>query len=186
MIVRAGTHGVLSELPLQVGQYALPGAVLAKVVPTPLRLKAVLRIPEVQAKDVVVGQKASIDTRNGIAEGHVVRADPSSLNGTVTVDVALDGKLPAGARPDLSVDGTIEIARLTNVLFTGRPTYGQSDATIGLFKVVEGGKYAQRVTVRLGRTSVNSVEIKEGLAPGDVIILSDMSRWDNVDRVRIK
>jgi multidrug efflux pump subunit AcrA (membrane-fusion protein) len=146
----------------------------------------VLRIPETQAKDLSIGQKASIDTRNGIAAGHVIRIDPASINGTVTVDVALDGTPPAGARPDLSVDGVIEIARMKDVLFTGRPAYGQPDATIGIFKLVEGGRYAQRVSVRLGRTSVNSVEIKDGLAPGDVVILSDMSRWDNVDRVRIK
>ena len=186
MVVRAGATGVLSELPLEVGQYAQAGVTLAKVVPTPLRLKAVLRIPEVQAKDVAIGQKSSIDTRNGIAAGHVVRSDPSSLNGTMTVDVALDGTPPAGARPDLSVDGVIEIARMKDVIFMGRPPYGNSDAPIGIFKLVEGGKYAVRVTVRLGRTSVNSVEVKEGLNPGDVVILSDMSRWDNVERVRIK
>jgi Multidrug resistance efflux pump len=186
MVVRAGAKGVLSELPLEVGQYAQAGVTLAKVVPTPLRLKAVLRIPEVQAKDVAIGQKSTIDTRNGFAAGHVVRSDPSSLNGTVTVDVALDGTPPAGARPDLSVDGVIEIARMKDVMYMGRPPYGQSDAPIGIFKLVEGGKYAVRVTVRLGRTSVNSVEVKEGLAPGDVVILSDMTRWDNVERVRIK
>jgi multidrug resistance efflux pump len=186
MVVRAGAKGVLQEIPLEVGQYAQPGATLAKVVPTPLRLKAVLRIPETQAKDLAIGQKASIDTRNGIAPGHVSRIDPASINGTVTVDVVLDGTPPSGARPDLSVDGVIEIARMSNVLFTGRPPYGQSDATIGIFKLVENGKYAERVTIRLGRTSVNSVEIKEGLAVGDVVILSDMSRWDNVNRVRIK
>ena len=186
MVVRAGAHGVLAEIPLEVGQYAQAGATLAKVVPTPLRLKAVLRIPETQAKDVSLGQKASIDTRNGFAAGHVVRMDPSSILGTVTVDVALDGKIPDGARPDLSVDGVIEIARLKNVLYTGRPAYGQSDGTIGLFKVIDGGRYAQRVSVRLGRMSVSSVELKDGLAAGDVVILSDMSRWDEVDRVRIK
>jgi len=186
MVVRAGARGVLAEIPLEVGQYAQAGAELAKVVPTPPRLKAVLRIPETQAKDLASGQKASIDTRNGIATGHVVRIDPSSINGTVTVDVALDGPLPAGARPDLSVDGVIEIARLKNVLYTGRPAYGQSDGTIGIFKLIEGGRYAQRVSVRLGRMSVSSVEIKDGLAAGDVVILSDMSRWDEVDRVRIK
>ncbi|NOT09231.1 MAG: HlyD family efflux transporter periplasmic adaptor subunit [Gemmatimonadales bacterium] len=186
MVVRAGANGVLQEVPLQVGQYAQAGVTLAKVVPVPLRLKAVIRVPEVQAKDIAIGQKASIDTRNGIAPGHVIRIDPASINGTVTVDVALDGTPPAGARPDLSVDGVIEIARMKDVLYTGRPPYGQTDATIGIFKLVEGGNYAQRVSVRLGRTSVNSVEIKEGLQPGDVVILSDMSRWDNVDRVRIK
>ena len=186
MVVRAGANGVLQEIPLQVGQYAQAGMTLAKVVPSPQRLKAVLRIPETQAKDVAIGQKASIDLRNALAPGHVSRIDPASINGTVTVDVVLDGVPPAGARPDLSVDGVIEIARMSNVLFTGRPPYGQSDATIGIFKLVENGKYAERVTIRLGRTSVNSVEIKEGLAKGDVVILSDMSRWDNVNRVRIK
>ncbi|MGH7559595.1 MAG: HlyD family secretion protein [Gemmatimonadales bacterium] len=186
MVVRAGAPGVLQEVPLQVGQYALPGAVLARVVPSPLRLKAVLRVPEQQAPGITIGQRAQIDTRNGIAQGRVSRMDPGATAGTVTVDVALEGRLPPGTRPDLSVDGVIEIARLTNVLFTGRPAYGQTDATVGLFKLVEGGKYAQRVTVRLGRTSVNAVEIREGLAPNDVVILSDMTRWDGVDRVRIK
>ncbi len=186
MVVRAGIHGVLREVPLQSGQYATAGTTLARVDPLPLRLKAVLRVPENQAKDIAIGQKAAIDTRNGIAPGHVSRIDPASSAGTVTVDVALEGIPPAGARSDLSVDGVIEIARLKNVLFTGRPAYGQADATIGVFKLVEGGRYAQRVTVRLGRTSVTSVEIKDGLSPGDIVILSDMSRWDNVDRVRIK
>jgi HlyD family secretion protein len=186
MVVRAGAHGLLREVPLQIGQYALPGATLARIDPIPLRLKAVLRIPENLAKDITIGQKASIDTRNGIAPGHVSRIDPASSLGTVTVDVALEGTPPAGARSDLSVDGVIEIARLSNVLYTGRPSYGQSDASIGIFKLVDGGRYAQRVSVRLGRTSVTSVEIKEGLSAGDIVILSDMTRWDNVDRVRIK
>jgi HlyD family secretion protein len=186
MVVRAGIHGVLREVPLQSGQYATAGTTLARVDPLPLRLKAVLRIPETQAKDLAIGQKAAIDTRNGVAAGHVSRIDPASSNGTVAVDVALDAAPPAGARSDLSVDGVIEIARLKNVLYTGRPAYGQSESTVGLFKVVEGGNYAQRISVRVGRTSVNSVELKDGLAPGDVVILSDMSRWDNVDRVRIK
>ncbi|HEV8455398.1 MAG TPA: HlyD family efflux transporter periplasmic adaptor subunit [Gemmatimonadales bacterium] len=186
MVVRAGIHGVLREVPLQSGQYATAGTTLARVDPVPLRLKAVLRVPENQAKDITIGQKAIIDTRNGFAPGHVSRIDPASSAGTVTVDVALEGTPPAGARSDLSVDGVIEIARLKNVLFTGRPAYGQPDATIGIFKLVEGGRYAQRVTVRLGRTSVTSVEIKDGLVPGDIVILSDMSRWDNVERVRIK
>ena len=186
MVVRAGAHGLLREVPLQAGQYALPGTTLARVDPLPLRLMARLRVPENQARDVAIGQKAAIDTRNGIAPGHVSRIDPASSGGTVTVDVALDGTPPAGARSDLSVDGVIEIARLKNVLFTGRPAYGQPDAPVGLFKLVDGGRYAQLVTVRLGRTSVTSVEIKDGLQPGDVVILSDMSRWENVDRVRIK
>jgi len=186
MVVRAGIHGVLREVPLQSGQYATAGTTLARIDPIPLRLKAVLRVPENQAKDLAIGQKAFIDTRNGIAPGHVSRIDPASSGGTVTVDVALEGTPPAGARSDLSVDGVIEIARLKNVLFTGRPAYGNQDAPIGIFKLVEGGKYAQRVTVRLGRTSVTSVEIKDGLVPGDIVILSDMTRWDNVERVRIK
>jgi len=186
MVVRAGAHGLLREVPLQSGQYALAGTTLARIDPIPLHLKAVLRVPENQAKDIAIGQKAAIDTRNGIAPGHVSRIDPASTAGTVTVDVALEGTPPAGARSDLSVDGVIEVARLKNVLYTGRPAYGQQDATIGIFKLVEGGKYAQRVSVRLGRTSVTNVEIKDGLSPGDIVILSDMSRWDNVDRVRIK
>ena len=186
MVVRAGIRGVLREVPLQSGQYATAGTTLARIDPVPLRLKAELRVPENQARDVAIGQKATIDTRNGFAPGRVSRIDPASSAGTVKVDVALDGTPPAGARSDLSVDGVIEIARLKNVLFTGRPAYGQPDATIGIFKLVDNGKYAQLVTVRLGRTSVTSVEIKEGLAPGDVVILSDMSRWENVDRVRIK
>lgn len=186
MVVRAGAHGVLQEVPLQIGQYALPGGVLARIVPSPLRLKAVLRIPETQAPGITIGQRALIDTRNGIAPGRVSRIDPASQNGTVTVDVALDSVPPPGARPDLSVDGIIEIARLSNVLHTGRPAYGQADATVGLFRLVDGGRYAQRVSVRLGRTSVNAVEIRDGLAVNDVVILSDMTRWDGVDRVRIK
>jgi HlyD family secretion protein len=186
MVVRAGANGVLQEVPLQIGQYANPGAVLARVVPSPLRLKAVLRIPETQANGITIGQRAQVDTRNGIAMGKVSRIDPAAAAGTVTIDVALDSTLPPSARPDLSVDGVIEVARLNKVLFMGRPAYGQSDATIGLFKVVEDRKHAQRVSVRLGRTSVNAVEIRDGLAPGDVVILSDMSRWDGVDRVRIK
>ncbi len=186
MVVRAGTKGLLREVPLQAGQYALPGATLARVDPIPLRLKAQLRIPENQAKDVAIGQKASIDLRVGVAPGHVSRIDPASTAGTVTVDVALDGTPPAGARSDLSVDGVIELARLDNVLYTGRPAYGQADGNVGIFKLVEGGRYAQRVSVRLGKTSVTSVQIIDGLVPGDVVILSDMTRWDNVDRVRIR
>ena len=140
----------------------------------------------VRANGIQIGQPAKIDTRNGIAGGRVSRIDPAAAAGTVTIDVALDSTLPPGARPDLSVDGVIEIARLENVLFMGRPAYGQSDATVGLFKLVQDGGHAERVSVRLGRTSVNAVEIREGLAPGDVVILSDMTRWDGVDRVRIK
>ena len=184
MEVRAGADGVVQELPLEVGQWAQPGATLAKVV-QPGRLKAVLRIPDTQAKDVAVGQPSAIDTRNGIIQGHVIRMDPASQNGTVTVDVALDGALPRGARPDLSVDGTIEIEHLNDVLYTGRPAYGQANSTVEMFRLVDGGKYAERVKVQLGRTSVNAVEILGGLKPGDRVIVSDMSRFDAVDRVRI-
>jgi HlyD family secretion protein len=185
MVVRAGSDGVLQELPLEVGQWAISGALLAKVV-QPEKLKAVLRIPETQAKDVTIGQAASIDTRNGIVKGRVVRIDPASQNGTVTVDVTLEGALPRGARPDLSVDGTIEIERLDNVLHVGRPAYGQSGSTVGVFRLLPGGDEAERVRVELGRNSVNTIEIVRGLAVGDVVILSDMSRWDAVERVRLQ
>jgi multidrug resistance efflux pump len=185
MNVRAGAAGVVQELPLEVGQWAQSGATLAKVV-QPGKLKAVLRIPETQAKDVVVGQPASIDTRNGLIRGHVMRTDPASQNGTVTVDVALDDSLPRGARPDLSVDGTIEVERIPNTLAVGRPAYGQSDATVGLFRLVEGGQYAERVSVRLGRSSVNTVQVVNGLREGDRVIISDMSRYDAVDRVKLE
>ena len=182
--VRAGDSGVVSDLTLQLGQYVLAGTLLAKVV-QPGKLKAVLQIPETQAKDVAIGQKATIDTRNGIIPGHVVRSDPNAINGTVAVDVALDGVAP-GARPDLSVDGTIEIERLERVLHVGRPAYGQPNSTIGMFKLVEGGTFAVRVPVQVGRSSVNSIEVVQGLKAGDEVILSDMSRWDSVDRVRMK
>ncbi|HEY7027529.1 MAG TPA: HlyD family efflux transporter periplasmic adaptor subunit [Gemmatimonadales bacterium] len=185
MVVRAGASGVLQELPMQVGQWAISGATLAKVV-RPEKLKAVLRIPETQAPDVTVGQLAAIDTRNGIVKGHVVRMDPASQNGTVTVDVTLDGTLPKGARPDLSVDGTIEIERLSDVLHVGRPAYGQANSTVGVFRMVPGTDEAERVQVGLGRSSVNTIEVLRGLNEGDVVILSDMSRWDAVDRVRVK
>jgi HlyD family secretion protein len=185
MVVRAGSDGVLQELPLEQGQWAVSGATLAKVV-QPEKLKAVLRIPETQAKDVSLGQVAAIDTRNGIVQGHVIRIDPASQNGTVTIDVALEGQLPRGARPDLSVDGTVELERLGNVVHVGRPAYGQANSTVGMFRVVPGTDEAERVRVQLGRSSVSSIEVVRGLAPGDVVILSDMSRWDNVDRVRVK
>jgi HlyD family secretion protein len=186
MVVKAGAKGVLQEVPFQVGQYALPGTILAKVVPTPIKLKAVLRIPETQAKDLAIGQKASIDTRNGIAPGHVVRIDPAAVNGTVTIDVALDGKAPDGARPDLSVDGVIEIERLASVKHVGRPPFAQQNSPGTVFKLTKDGDYADRVQVKWGRTSVSRVEVVSGLEPSDVIIMSDMSRWDNVDRVRLK
>jgi HlyD family secretion protein len=183
--VRSPDTGVLQDLTLQPGQWVTEGTVLAKVV-EPGKLKAQLRIPETQAKDVQIGQKASIDTRNGIIPGHVSRKDPSSVAGTVLVDVALDGPLPAGAVPDLSVDGTIVIEQLKNVLFTGRPASGAGTGPVGIFKVVEGGSAAVRVQVLLGRSSVNLVEIVRGLEVGDKVILSDMSQWDNVERVRLK
>jgi len=171
-------------LTLQLGQYVLGGTMLAKVV-QPGKLKAVLQIPETQAKDVTIGQKAAIDTRNGIIPGHVMRLDPNAINGTVAVDVALDGTAP-GARPDLSVDGTIEIERLEHVLYTGRPAYGQPNSTIGMFRLTDDGHYATRVQVQVGRSSVNTIEVMRGLNVRDSVILSDMSQWDNVDRVRIK
>lgn len=185
LTVRAPEAGVLQDLTLQLGQWVPEGTTLAKVV-QPGKLKAVLRIPESQAKDVQVGQIASIDTRNGLVQGHVARKDPSAQAGTVTIDVALDGALPAGAVPDLSVDGTIQIERLKNVLFTGRPTSGTGTGMVALFKVTEGGKAAERVQVVLGRSSVNTVEIIKGLQLGDRVILSDMSNWDSSNRVRLK
>ena len=185
MVVLAGTTGILQELPLEVGQWAQSGATLARIV-EPGRLKAVLRIPETQAKDVTLGQPAAIDTRNGIAQGRVARIDPAVQNGTVTVDVSLAGELPRGARPDLSVDGTVQVERLDNVLHVGRPAYGQAGSTVGLFKLSPDGKEAVRTAVRLGRTSVNTVEVLGGLQPGDKVIISDMSRWDGVERVRVE
>ena len=185
MKVMAGAHGVLQELPLEVGQWAQSGAVLARLV-EPGRLKAVLRIPETQAKDLTMGQPAAIDTRNGIVKGAVARIDPAVQNGTVTVDVRLEGEMPRGARPDLSVDGTIQVERLDNVLHVGRPAYGQANSTVGLFKLSPDGKEATRMNVRLGRTSVNTVEVLGGLQPGEKVIISDMSRWDGVDRVRVE
>ncbi|HEU4954226.1 MAG TPA: HlyD family efflux transporter periplasmic adaptor subunit [Gemmatimonadales bacterium] len=185
MKVMAGAHGVLQELPLEVGQWAQSGAVLARLV-EPGRLKAVLRIPETQAKDLTMGQPAAIDTRNGIVKGAVARIDPAVQNGTVTVDVRLEGEMPRGARPDLSVDGTIQVERLDNVLHVGRPAYGQANSTVGLFKLAADGREATRVNVRLGRTSVNTVEVLGGLQPGEKVIISDMSRWDGVDRVRVE
>jgi HlyD family secretion protein len=182
--VPAGDSGVVSDLTLQLGQWVVAGTVLAKVVQAG-RLKAVLQIPETQAKDVTIGQKAAIDTRNGIIPGHVVRIDPNAINGTVVVDVALDGALPPGARPDLSVDGTIEIERLQDVLYTGRPANGQSNSLVAMFKLTEDGHYADRVQVQTGRSSMSTIEIQRGLKVGDSVVLSDMSEWDNADRVKI-
>jgi multidrug efflux pump subunit AcrA (membrane-fusion protein) len=185
MRVTATTAGVVQNLDLEIGQWVQSGTNLARIV-QPGRLRAELRVPETQARDVALGQSAEIDTRIGLVPGRVQRIDPGSENGTVAVDVALVGPLPQGARPDLSVEGVIEIERLDNVLFTGRPAIGQPGSTIGLFRLTDGGRYAERVSVRLGRTSVNTVEILGGLAEGDRVILSDMSRFDNVDRVRIR
>ena len=183
--VRAPEGGVLQDLTLQLGQWVPEGTTLAKVV-QPGKLKAVLRIPESQAKDVVLGQSATVDTRNGIVKGRVIRKDPSAIQGTVTVDVSLEGALPAGAVPDLSVDGTIQIEKLVNVTYTGRPAFGAASGQVGLFKLVDGGSAAIRVPVTLGRTSVNTVEILNGLQVGDQVILSDMTQYAAVDRVRIK
>ena len=183
--VRAGIQGVLQVVPVEVGQHVTPGTNLARVA-DPKRLKAEIKIAETQAKDVVIGQKASIDTRNGLVKGQVSRIDPSVQNGTVTVDVQISDSLPQGARPDLSVDGTIEIENLKDVLYVGRPVHGQSDSTIGLFKLVDDGSEAVRVNVKLGKTSVNTVEILQGLKAGDKVILSDMSAWDVVDRIRLR
>ncbi|HEV7672276.1 MAG TPA: HlyD family efflux transporter periplasmic adaptor subunit [Thermoanaerobaculia bacterium] len=182
--VRAGISGILQQLPVQVGQRVTPGTNLARVA-RPEELKAELRIPETQAKDIVVGQTASIDTRNGIVSGRVARIAPSVQEGTVTVDVALTAALPKGARPDLSVDGTIEIERLPDVLFVGRPAYGQPNSKVEMFKLVEGGKAAVKVPVQLGRSSVNTIELVSGLQVGDQVILSDTSAWDNVSRIKL-
>ena len=186
--VRAGIEGVLQQIgdlvTLQVGQRVTPSATLAKIV-QPTKLKADIKIAETQAKDVQIGQIAAIDTRNGIIPGRVVRVDPSVFNGTVTVDVKLEGPLPRGARPDLSVDGTIELERLDDVLYVGRPVQGQPESTVSVFKVINGGREAIRVAVKLGRSSVSTIEILEGLQSGDQVVLSDMSAWDNHERVKL-
>jgi HlyD family secretion protein len=182
--VKAGVSGVLQQVPVDVGQRVSEGAILARIV-QPEKLKAELKIPETQAKDVAIGQSASIDTRNGIIDGHVSRIDPAAVNGTVTVDVKLEGALPPGARPDLSVDGTIEIEKLNDVLYVGRPTFGQPNSQISLFKLDAEGKGATRVQVKLGRSSVNTIEILDGLRIGDQVILSDMSAYDAYDRIRL-
>lgn len=183
--LRAGIEGVLQLVPVEEGQQVTPGTNLARVA-DPKKLKAEIKIPETQAKDVTIGQKATVDTRNGVVEGHVSRIDPSVQNGTVTVDVRITDPLPHGARPDLSVDGTVELENLKDVLFVGRPVNGQSDSTIGIFKLVDDGAEAVRVNVKLGRSSVNTIEIRDGLKVGDKVILSDMSQWDAFDRIRLK
>jgi HlyD family secretion protein len=185
--VRAGIDGVLQLEPVEVGQHVTPGTNLARVA-DPKKLKAEIKIAETQAKDVRELQKATIDTRNGIVHGHVSRIDPSVVNGTVTVDVTMDEPFPpgSGARADLSVDGTIEIENLKDVLYVGRPVHGQADSTIGIFKIVDDGAEAVRVNVKLGRSSVNTIEVLDGLKVGDKVILSDMSAWDNFDRIRLR
>jgi HlyD family secretion protein len=185
LTVRPGIDGVLQELEVEVGQNVTAGTLLARVA-QPTHLKAQLRIAETQAKDIQIGQKATVDTHNGVVAGHVMRIDPAVLNGTVTVDVALDAPPPDGARPDLSVEGTIELERLADVVFVGRPVHGEPNSTVGLFKLVPGSNEAVRVQVALGRTSVNTVEIVKGLQVGDEVILSDMSAMDNYDRIQLK
>jgi len=187
LLVRAGIAGVLVALPtpLQVGQHVAVGTSVAEVIQTD-KLKASLKIAETQARDIQIGQPAEVDTHNGIIPGKVSRIDPGVLNGTVTVDVELEGALPQGARPDLSVDGTIDLDRLTNVLNVGRPAFGNENSTISLFKLGSDGKTAVRVPVKVGRASVNSIQVLEGLQEGDTVILSDMSRWDATDKIRLE
>jgi multidrug efflux pump subunit AcrA (membrane-fusion protein) len=185
MIVRAGQKGVLQSLALEAGQWVNPGQELARVAGQD-RLKAVVRVPETQARDLARGLKAQIDTRNGIVNGYVSRVDPGATNGTVSVDVTIDGPLPRGARPDLSVDATIELERLADVMYVGRPADGSSESTVGLFVLEPDGHHARRVQVQLGRGSANSIEVRSGLKPGDQVILSEMTRWDAVDRVKLQ
>ena len=185
--VRAGTYGVLQEVTVEVGQQITPGTNIARVA-DPTSLKAALQIPETQVKDIAVGQPATIDTRSGgaVVRGSVQRIDPAARNGTVIVDVRLEEALPQGARPDLSVDGTIELERLDNVLYVGRPsTGGAAQQSVSLFRLEADGRTATRVNVKLGRTSVNNVEVVEGLREGDTVILSDTAQWDGVDKIRL-
>jgi HlyD family secretion protein len=181
--VRAGMTGVLQSVPVEVGARVGPGANLARVA-DPGQLKAELRIAETQARDIQIGQIAGVDTRNGIVRGRVARIDPAATAGTVLVDIALEGELPRGARPDLTVDGTIELERLDDVVFVGRPAFGQEHSTVGLFKLAADGT-AVRVPVQLGRSSVNTIEVVDGLMPGEQVVLSDMSAWDAFERVRL-
>ncbi|MCR6657683.1 MAG: efflux RND transporter periplasmic adaptor subunit [Opitutus sp.] len=185
LTVRAGMSGILQILPVEVGAQVQPGSNLARVA-DPRQLKAEIRIAETQARDIEIGQTASIDTRNGLVAGVVKRIDPSVQNGTVTVDVTLTGELPRGARPDLSVDGTIQLERLDDVVFVGRPAFGQERSTVNIFKLDPAGTYAHRSQVQLGRSSVNTIEVVSGLQPGDRVILSDMSQWDSNDRIKLK
>ena len=181
--VRANMNGVLQIVPVEVGATVGPGTNLARVA-DPTTLKAELRIAETQTKDITIGQIAEVDTRNGVVAGRVSRIDPAATNGTVGVDITLEGQLPPGARPDLSVDGTVRLEKLDNVIFVGRPAFGQEEGTVSLFKLMPNGE-AVRTTIKLGKSSVNTIEIKEGLQPGDQVILSDMSSYDQFDRVRI-
>ena len=183
--VRAGIHGVLQLVPVEIGQRVTPGTNLARVA-QPEKLKAVVRVAETQVKDVAIGQLASVDTRNGTVEGKVARIDPSVQNGTVAVDITLTGPLPKSARPDMTVDGTIELERLPDVLYVGRPAQGQADSLVSLFKIQEGTNEAIRTKVKLGRNSVSTVEIVEGLKQGDQVVLSDTSAWDAFDRIKVK
>jgi len=183
LTVRAGAAGVVQQLPVEVGQHVNPGTILAKVA-DPGKLKAELKIAEIQAKDIAIGQFASIDTRNGLVRGHVIRMDPAATQGTVTIDVKLDGELPKGARLDLSVDGTVEIERLNETVFVGRPAYGQPDTAVRMFKVLLTGE-AVRVPVKFGHSAINTIEVREGLDVGDQVILSDMSQWDAFDRLKL-
>ena len=183
--VTPGFSGVLQQVPVEVGQRVGPGVNLARVA-DPGRLKAELKIAETQAKDIEIGQSAEIDTRNGVIAGLVSRKDPAAANGTVTIDVSLTGELPRGAVPDLSVDGTIQLERLENILHVGRPSLGQEQSTVGLFKITSAAGDATRVQVSLGKSSVNAIEVKSGLNEGDEVVLSDMSAWDAFERVRLR
>jgi len=182
--VRAGMRGILQVVPVEVGAQVQPGTNLCRVA-DPTRLKAEIQVAETQAKDVQIGQSAEIDTRNGVADGKVSRVAPSVQNGTVTVEVALSGELPKGARPDLSVDGVVELEHLDDVVYVGRPAFGQEHSTTGIFVLDSDGVYATRTQVQLGRSSVNTIEIVKGLQPGDRVILSDMSQWDSHERVKL-
>jgi HlyD family secretion protein len=182
--VKAGMAGVLQQLPVEIGQLVKQGQNLARVA-DPTKLKAEVKIAETQAKDIQINQQATIDTRNGVVKGHVTRVDPAVEQGTVKVDVAFDEALPKGARPDLSVDGTVELERLNDVIYVGRPAFGQENNTVGIFKLVPGSNEAARTPVKLGKSSVNTIEIVNGLQPGDQVILSDTSAWDSHDRIRL-
>ena len=182
--VRAGMRGILQVVPVEVGAQVQPGTNLCRVA-DPTRLKAEIQVAETQAKDVLIGQSAQIDTRNGTVDGKVSRVAPSVQNGTVMVEVALAGELPKGARPDLSVDGVVELEHLDDVVYVGRPAFGQENSTTGIFVLDSDGVYATRMQVQLGRSSVNTIEIVKGLQPGDRVILSDMSQWDSHDRVKL-